>query len=98
MAEDIGPDIECYGMQAVKTPNLNKLAKTGIKFTNAFCTNPICSPSRSAMMTGVHQNKINAQHHRSNRYVPLPQGIQPFTYHLRLYLHSWKPWGNGERS
>lgn len=83
MAEDIGPDIECYGMQAVKTPNLNKLAKTGIKFTNAFCTNPICSPSRSAMMTGVHQNKINAQHHRSNRDVPLPQGIQPFTYHLR---------------
>lgn len=83
MAEDIGLDIECYGMPAVKTPNLNKLAEDGIKFTNAFCTNPICSPSRSAMMTGVHQNKINAHHHRSNRDVPLAQGIQPFTYHLR---------------
>lgn len=83
MAEDIGPDIECYGMPAVKTPNLNKLAETGIKFTKAFCTNPICSPSRSAMMTGVMQNKINAQNHRSNHDVPLPLDIQPFTFHLR---------------
>ena len=83
MAEDIGPDIECYGMPAVKTPNLNKLAETGLKFTKAFCTNPICSPSRSAMMTGVHQNKINAQHHRSNRDVLLTSDVQPFTYHLR---------------
>jgi arylsulfatase A-like enzyme len=83
MAEDIGPDIECYGMPAVKTPNLNKLAETGIKFTKAFCTNPICSPSRSAMMTGVHQNKINAQHHRSNRDLLLTPDVQPFTFHLR---------------
>lgn len=83
MAEDIGPDIECYGMPAVNTPNLNRLAETGIKFTKAFCTNPICSPSRSAMMTGVHQNKINAQHHRSNRDIPLTPDVQPFTFHLR---------------
>jgi len=83
MAEDIGLDIECYGMQAVKTPNLNKLAEEGIKFTNCFCTNSICSPSRSAMMTGVHQNKINAQHHRSNRNIPLQNPYKPMTYHLR---------------
>lgn len=83
MAEDIGPDIECYGMQAVKTPVLNQLAKAGIQFNNAYCTNSICSPSRSAMMTGVHQNKINAHQHRSNRDVPLNQKVQPFTYHLR---------------
>ncbi|MBK3516174.1 sulfatase family protein [Carboxylicivirga marina] len=83
MAEDIGPDIECYGMPAVKTPELNRLAESGLLFTNAYCTNSICSPSRSAMMTGVHQNKINAQHHRSNRDVNLDQTVQPFTYHLR---------------
>lgn len=83
MAEDIGLDIECYGMPAVKTPNLNKLAEDGIKFTNCFCTNPICSPSRSAMMTGVMQNKINAQNHRSNRDVPLQEPYKPFTYFLR---------------
>ncbi|MCF6332021.1 MAG: sulfatase [Draconibacterium sp.] len=83
MAEDIGTDLECYGMPAVKTPVLNKLAESGLKFTNTYCTNSICSPNRSAMMTGVHQNKINAQHHRSNRDVPLTKNVQPFTYHLR---------------
>ncbi len=83
MAEDIGPDLECYGMEAVKTPHLNRLATEGIKFEHCFVTNPICSPSRSAMMVGTHQNKINAQHHRSNRKVPLHEDYKPFTYHLR---------------
>jgi len=83
MAEDISIDLECYGIKAVKTPNLNALAENGIKFTNCYCTNSISSPSRSAMMTGVHQLQINAQHHRSNRDVPLPEPYKPFTYWLR---------------
>lgn len=83
MAEDISTDLACYGMKAVKTPNLDKLAEEGIKYTNCFCTNSICSPSRSAMMVGVHQLKINAQHHRSNRDVPLPEPYKPVTYWLR---------------
>lgn len=83
MAEDIAPDLECYGMPAVKTPHLNQLAKEGVKYTNCFCTNPISSPSRSAMMTGVFQSKINAHHHRSNRDVPLEAPYKPFTALLR---------------
>ncbi|MEN8784893.1 MAG: sulfatase-like hydrolase/transferase, partial [Akkermansiaceae bacterium] len=54
MAEDMGLDLECYGMPGVKTPNLNKMAKEGILYKKAYCTNPICSPNRSAMMIGVH--------------------------------------------
>lgn len=83
MSEDIGPDLECYGMKAVKTPHLNRLAQQGVKYTHCFCTNPISSPSRSAMMTGVHQSKINAHHHRSNRDVPLELPYAPFTAYLR---------------
>ena len=83
MAEDMGQDLECYGMKGVKTPNLNKLAKEGVLYNNCFVTNPICSPSRSSMMTGVHQNVINAQHHRSNRNVPLMAPYKPITYWLR---------------
>ncbi len=83
MAEDIGPDLECNGMQAVHTPNLNWLAKEGLNFTRCYCTNPICSPNRSAMMVGVHQSRINAQHHRSNRSVPLPEPYKPITWWLR---------------
>lgn len=83
MAEDISLDLECYGMEDVKTPTFNKLAAEGMMFTNCFVTNPICSPSRSAMMTGTHQVKINAHNHRSNRNVALPVEIKPFTQLLR---------------
>lgn len=83
MAEDMSLDLECYGMPAVKTPNLNKMAEQGVRFDNCFVTNPICSPSRSAMMVGTHQLKINAQNHRSNRDVPLNENFKPFTSLLR---------------
>lgn len=83
MAEDIGTDIESYGMEGVKTPNLNRLAEEGIQYNRAYATSPICSPNRSAMMVGVHQNKINAHHHRGNRDIPLSEPYKPFTHWLR---------------
>ena len=83
MAEDISTDIECYGMQSVKTPVLNQLAEEGVIFTNAYVTNPICSPSRSAMLVGAYQTKISAQHHRSNREIPLSSPFLPITKILR---------------
>lgn len=83
MAEDMSLDLECYGMPAVKTPVLNKMAEQGVRFDNCFVTNPICSPSRSAMMVGTHQVKINAHNHRSNRDVPLNENFKPFTALLR---------------
>ena len=83
MAEDMGLDLECNGMVGVKTPNLNRMAKEGALFTRAYCSNPICSPNRSAMMVGVHQTKINAHHHRSNRDLPLAAPYKPITSFLR---------------
>jgi N-sulfoglucosamine sulfohydrolase len=83
MAEDISLDLACYGMKAVKTPTLDRMAQEGIRFNNCFVTNPICSPSRSAMMVGTHQVKTNSHNHRSNRDVPLPEPFKPFTYLLR---------------
>ena len=83
LSEDMSIDLECYGMEAVKTPILNELAATGIQFMNAYGNNSICSPSRSNMMTGVHQNIINAQHHRSNREIPLTAPYKPITSYLR---------------
>ena len=83
MAEDISLDLGCYGMAAVKTPNLDQMALDGMIFNNAFVTNPICSPSRSAMMVGTHQLKTNTHHHRSNRDIALAAPYKPFTYWLR---------------
>jgi len=83
LAEDMSIDLECYGMLAVKTPILNELAATGIQYMNTYGNNSICSPSRSNMITGVHQNIINAQHHRSNRNIPLASPYKPITSYLR---------------
>ncbi len=83
MAEDMGPDLQCNGMAGVKTPNLNKMAQEGAIYNRAYCSNPICSPNRSAMMVGMHQTIINAHHHRSNRDLPLAAPYKPITSYLR---------------
>lgn len=56
-----------YGETLAKTPNVDKLAAEGAKFTRAFVTAPVCSPSRSALVTGMYQTTIGAHNHRSGR-------------------------------
>jgi arylsulfatase A-like enzyme len=82
MAEDISTELACYGHPAVKTPNLDNMAQQGIRYTNAFCTAPSCTPSRNAMMTGVYQTRTDTQDQR-RRGVILPEGMKPITHLLR---------------
>jgi arylsulfatase A-like enzyme len=52
-SDDMGNgDLACYGAKDVKTPNIDALAASGIRFTNYYAAAPICSPSRAAMLTG----------------------------------------------
>jgi uncharacterized sulfatase len=67
ISEDTCPDLACYGNTLVKTPNLDKLAGAGARYTNAFVTGPVCSASRSAIITGMYQTSIGAHNHRSHR-------------------------------
>lgn len=85
LSEDISTDLACYGTPVIKTPNLDKLAKDGIRYTNAFTTAPVCSPSRSAMITAMYQTTIGAHHHRSHRQdgYSLPGPVKPITEYLR---------------
>ena len=46
--------VGCYGNQEVRTPNLDRLAKEGVRFANAFTVTPVCSPSRASYMSGRH--------------------------------------------
>jgi len=63
--EDTGPNYGCYGEPLVKTPHFDSLAAQGTRFTHAFCTAPVCSASRSALMSGRYQNNIGAHNHRT---------------------------------
>lgn len=85
IAEDLSPDMACYGNRVVATPHLDRLAAEGVRFDRAFVTCPVCSPSRSAIATGVYQTAIGAHHHRSHRDdgYRLPGGIRVFTDYLR---------------
>lgn len=78
--EDWSPDLSCYGTKGILTPNVDKLASEGIRYENAFTTSPVCSTSRSAMMTGFHQNYIGANQHREHDKKPLPHGIKPIPH------------------
>ncbi len=86
MLEDWGYQLSCYNEPGISTPNVDKVASNGIRFTNSFCTAPVCSPSRSAMITGFHQNYIHANQHRTDgsgfERKPLPYGIKPITHLL----------------
>ncbi len=80
IVEDMSADFGCYGQSTVKTPNVDRLAKEGVKFTNAIVTCPVCSPARSALITGMYQTSIGAHQHRSGRgrlSISLPKEIVP---------------------
>jgi N-sulfoglucosamine sulfohydrolase len=81
IAEDFGQHLGCYGTREVSSPNLDALAKTGVRYTRFFTTAPVCSPSRSAFMTGMYQTTIGAHNHRSHRddRFPLPAGVRVLT-------------------
>jgi uncharacterized sulfatase len=81
--EDLSPDLSCYGVKGVQTPNIDRLAMEGIRFTNAFVTAPVCSASRSALITGRYQTSFGAQHHRSCRETKLAPGIRLITEYFR---------------
>ena len=85
IAEDFGQHLGCYGTKEVWTPNLDQLANGGVRYTRFFTTAPVCSPSRSAFMTGMYQTTIGAHNHRSHRDdgYALPKGVRVLTDWLR---------------
>ena len=82
MAEDIGPELSCYGHPAVHTPNVDALAEQGTRFTQAYGTASSCTPNRNAMMTGVYQTRADLQDQR-RKIDRLPYPIRPITHLLQ---------------
>ena len=80
-AEDMSPTLGCYGDTFATTPNIDKLAKEGVLYSNAFANAPVCSPSRSCLITGCYPTSLSTQQMRSG--FSIPKHMQGFPALLR---------------
>lgn len=92
--EDLSPHFGCYGDYTVKTPNIDRLAAKGVRYTNVFTTAAISAPVRAGIITGMYQTSIGCMHMRTTSYkgaeenpagftaVP-PHYVKAFTEYLR---------------
>lgn len=70
VGEDLGPELGCYGDALAVTPNIDRLASQGARFTRAFTHAPVCAPSRSGLLTGQFPTTIGTHHMRSRLVKP----------------------------
>lgn len=89
VAEDLSPRIGAFGDAVAQTPNIDRLATEGVRFTNTFTTAGVCAPSRAALITGQYQFSFGAQHMRTwngpaGRYFAQPErGVRAFPELMR---------------
>ena len=66
-AEDLSPRLACYGDSTVPTPNINRLASEGVRYTHAFATYGVCAPSRHSLIMGMYPTSTGAGAMRTHR-------------------------------
>ena len=95
VTEDMSPDIPAYGDSTVATPNLDRLASEGIRFSRFFASAPVCAPARASIATGLYPTHMGAQHMRTvtdwSRYTGVPPyeaippvGVRMLSERLRM--------------
>ncbi len=90
--------LSCYDAASVPTPNIDQVAKEGVRFTNAYCTVPSCSPARAAMLAGQDAWRLQEAANlwgsfpKVKVYTEMMEGIG---YHVGIEGKGWAP-GNAE--
>ncbi|MDA7916234.1 sulfatase [Verrucomicrobia bacterium] len=86
LVDDLGwTDLGCFGSDLYETPNIDKLADEGMKFTNAYAACTVCSPSRAAVLTGKYPAKLHLTDFiAGHSFVNTPMTIPDWTKYLKL--------------
>lgn len=84
MADDLGyHDLGCQGVKDFKTPNIDRLAKSGVRFTAGYVTAPQCGPSRAGMITGMHQSRFGCTDNAHDFGLPPKTVVQTLPEQLK---------------
>lgn len=80
LSDDLGyGDVGCFGQELIQTPNINRMAKEGVRFTDHYAGSSVCAPSRCVLMTGLHTGHCFVRNNRALEIegnVPLPADTQ----------------------
>ena len=97
--DDLRPELGCYGVEAIKSPNIDRLAESGMVFERAYCQVAVCNPSRVSVMTGLRPDtsKVWTLDVRFRHTVPdavtLPQHLRKHGYHAvsfgKIFHNPW---------
>ncbi|MDD4871763.1 MAG: sulfatase-like hydrolase/transferase [Kiritimatiellae bacterium] len=81
VAEDINPQLGCFGDPNAVTPNLDKFAREALRYINCWSTAPVCAPARTTLITGVYPTSTGAEHMRS--FIKMPSFMKMYPQLLR---------------
>lgn len=71
LADDLGTnDLGCYGQTQIQTPNIDRLAKEGVRFTDCYAGSTVCAPSRCSLMTGMHMGHAEIRGNKNHPLLP----------------------------
>jgi arylsulfatase A-like enzyme len=85
LMDDLGwADLGCYGSKFYETPNLDRLAKKGMRFTHAYTAAPVCSPTRASIMTGKHPARLHLTNFLVGNRWPKDSPLQPVNWQTNL--------------
>jgi len=80
-SEDNSPLLGCYGDKQAHTPSLDRLAREGVRYRNAFANPPVCSAARSTLITGMYACSVGLHNHRSK--VRIPESFRSYPEYMR---------------
>lgn len=84
LADDLGyGDLSCYNSYKIKTPNIDKMATEGIRFTQFYAGSAVCTPTRVSVLTGRYPLRFNVSHHFNDQEMHLQAGIPTIPKELK---------------